>query len=64
MGGAKTRMMENMEERNDRWNALANAKHWICENCCMPIPFEERDIYFETKWCGHCVHMIEKLYRD
>jgi len=56
MGAAK-RMIE---ERDARWDGLARSRGWLCDLCGVPIPFEERELYFETDMCAHCAYMISK----
>ena len=60
MGMAKDQKMESQ----DRWDSLAAAKGYRCKNCGSPIPYEEREDFFETGNCGYCDHQIEKLLRD
>jgi hypothetical protein len=64
MGFAKTQSMERADEKVERWNSLAKTKGWACKNCSNPIPYEEREIYFEVGYCGHCEYMLQKLEQD
>lgn len=52
--------MGDIPENEENWNKLAAAKGYRCERCNALIPFGEREVYFETKLCGYCAHMLQK----
>lgn len=52
--------MGDIPDNEAKWDRLAKAKKYNCERCETPIPFGEREIYFEHKLCGWCFHQLQK----
>lgn len=53
-------LKDEMEEKEQAWNAKASYEGWKCSRCGAIPPLSERDVYFETKMCGYCAHVTSK----
>lgn len=56
MGLEKSRI----EDREEAWSRKAAYEGYKCNRCGSSIPYDERDVYFETKQCGYCAHQSSK----
>ena len=52
--------MGDVPENEQKWESLAREKGYKCRVCSVPIPFGERDIYFQRKLCGFCANTMDK----
>jgi hypothetical protein len=46
-----------IQNREGAWNALARENGWRCE-CGEPIPYCDRDRYFESRLCADCYRSL------
>jgi RNA polymerase-binding transcription factor DksA len=51
---------DEIEETEGNWADLARSEGYLCERCGSTIPYDEREIYFETKLCDWCRDQSEK----
>jgi len=49
-----------LQEKEDNWNAKAEYEGWRCAICGITPPHAERVQFFETGMCGFCIHMSKK----
>jgi len=56
--------MGDVPENEEKWDRLARLKKYECMRCSSPIPFGEREVYFEHKLCGYCYHMLQKAKEE
>ena len=41
-------------EREDNWMMKARSEGLRCSVCSSAIPYDERQVFFETQMCGWC----------
>jgi hypothetical protein len=51
---------EGLEVAAGAWKTAADIKGYRCIRCGEIPPYEEREVYFESKMCAWCRHMSEK----
>ena len=56
MGGEKERRIE----AEDNWREKAKAENLRCGMCGSLIEYDDRDIYFMTRNCSWCEHILNK----
>ena len=54
------REKEAIIERQDHWMMKARSEGLRCSVCSSTIPYDERDVFFETQMCGWCAHQDVK----
>jgi hypothetical protein len=64
MGQAKKVEQKRIEDEQAAWDAVCRSKAFVCLRCGEVPLKEEREIYFETKLCGYCAHMSERMKDD
>lgn len=47
-----------------RWAHVARSNNYTCLRCGEYPPYEERELFFETKLCGWCSHQTDKSLDD
>jgi hypothetical protein len=60
MGRAKHEAMEEEEKKEAAWARKCAYEGWKCVRCDSVPPLVEREIFFETKMCGYCAHIVSK----
>jgi hypothetical protein len=58
--GVELPSMGDIPDNEQRWDDLARAKGYRCDECHQLIPFGERELYFERGLCSFCAHMSDK----
>jgi hypothetical protein len=48
------------DENEVAWNQMAEQRGYACERCGNPPSYDERDIYFETEYCGWCNYEVTR----
>lgn len=56
--------IEEHEKKEEQWEFVALKEKFICKRCGNPPLFDERQIYFDTGYCGYCAHMAEQLEKE
>jgi len=56
MGREKERQLQ----AEDDWKAKARAEGHTCGACGVVIEYDDREIYFDTGFCGRCNHTLNK----
>ena len=51
---------DGIEEAADAGGTAARINEYRCSRCGEIPPYEEREIYFDTKMCGWCLHQSHK----
>lgn len=51
---------EMVESSAERWDRKAARKRYMCGDCTVPIPYEDRTVFFERGVCAHCAHVRDK----
>jgi hypothetical protein len=51
---------QDLGSSEERWHYAALKKGFTCERCGEVPPYEEREIFFETRLCSWCEHMSSK----
>lgn len=52
--------MPDEEESAERWRMKCKIEGYACERCGNTPEYDERELYFETKLCGWCIHQVQK----
>ena len=47
-------------DRDENWKMIAQRHGYRCAYCNHIPPYDERDIFFETKLCGRCSYSDDK----
>jgi|ERR1019366_5452641 hypothetical protein len=61
MSYIKNLEQEQVEEEERKWQYVCQKRNFVCERCGTYPPKSERDVYFETGFCGACAHAAEKM---
>jgi hypothetical protein len=61
MGTLKNLHQEVTEDEERRWQHVCQAKGFKCDRCGTVPLKSERDVYFDTGYCGACAHAAEKM---
>lgn len=51
---------DQREEAASRWQDAARINGYRCQICGEIPPYEEREVYFETKLCGYHAYQAQK----
>jgi len=54
--------LEEEDRLESRWHYVAVKKGYRCELCGEYPSYDEREIYFETRWCGAQGHLLEERF--
>lgn len=47
-------------EREEKWHYKAKQEGFRCAVCSQVVAYDEREVYFRTKMCGYCAHVMAK----
>ena len=42
------------------WEHIVDQKGYACDRCGNPPSYDEREIYFETGYCGWCAYEVAR----